>query len=121
MKEETFHVKVGRFLERYGKVNRIQLPKQKMSDSILPFEVENQSQKFAVFAYKWKKSIGTDVLIRLEHKISEMDQDYDGAIVIGSKFSINACDIVQDINRKGKKTLILVKLSELNQILNSAR
>lgn len=121
MREELTDSEISNFLQRYGKVRPLSLPKQKLSSSILPYEVENENQKFAVFVYNWKKSIGTDVLIRLEDKIADLGKKYDGIIVIGKKFSVNARDIVDDINRRGKNPLILIRRSEISMILDSAR
>ncbi len=118
--DQSFGDRVVQYLKRYGDIAKIN-DKYKFSENILPFEVKNNSQKFAVFAYDWKKSIGTDVLIRLENQIDSLDTSYDGAIIIGKAFSGNALDIIDDINKRGNKTLILVRLSEIDTILNDAR
>ncbi|MHA1955273.1 MAG: hypothetical protein ACW96U_15155 [Candidatus Heimdallarchaeaceae archaeon] len=82
---------------------------------ILPFIVENEDQKFAVFAFHWKKSIGTNTIIRTEHRISDMNCD--GAIIIGNRFSQNSYDMVSAAIKRGRKSIILIKTTELDEIL----
>ncbi|MCG3216161.1 MAG: hypothetical protein KAS63_05565 [Candidatus Heimdallarchaeota archaeon] len=116
MEELIFQEKVGKFLDRYGKVKFLREASLDGSDRILPFIVENEDQKFAVFAFHWKKSIGTNTIIRTEHKISDMNCD--GAIVIGNRFSQNSYDMVSDTNKRGNKRIILIKMEELDEILS---
>ncbi|MCG3225355.1 MAG: hypothetical protein H7645_00435 [Candidatus Heimdallarchaeota archaeon] len=120
MENFTFQEKVGKFLERYGNVKRLNMGNFEEQNRILPFIVENEDQKFAVFAFHWKKSIGTNTIIRTEHRISDMSCD--GAIIIGNRFSQNSYDMVSTANKKGRKNIILIKTTELDEILgiNSA-
>ena len=116
MEEQFFQEKVGKFLDRYGKVKLLKDVNLDNENRILPFIVENEDQKFAVFAFHWKKSIGTNTIIRTEHQINDMKCD--GAIIIGNRFSQNSYDMVNDTNRRGNKRIILIKMEELNEILS---
>ncbi|MHA1217710.1 MAG: hypothetical protein ACTSSN_05365 [Candidatus Heimdallarchaeaceae archaeon] len=116
MNELGFQEKVGQFLNRYGKVKKLNEDKIDNSGRILPYIVENEDQKFAVFAYHWKKSIGTNTIIRTEHQISDMDCD--GAIIIGNRFSQNSYDMVSDTNKRRTTRIILIKMNEMEEILN---
>ena len=120
MENFTFQEKVGKFLERYGNVKRLNMGNFEEQNRILPFIVENEDQKFAVFAFHWKKSIGTNTIIRTEHRLDEMSCD--GAIIIGNRFSQNSYDMVSDAKKRGRKSIILIKTTELDEILgfNSA-
>ena len=115
MENFTFQEKVGKFLERYGNVKKLSVGNFEEHNRILPFIVENEDQKFAVFAFHWKKSIGTNTIIRTEHRINEMNCD--GAIIIGNRFSQNSYDMVSDANKRGRKSIILIKTTELDEIL----
>ncbi|MCG3220662.1 MAG: restriction endonuclease [Candidatus Heimdallarchaeota archaeon] len=115
MENFTFQEKVGKFLERYGNVKKLSEGNFEEHERILPFIVENEDQKFAVFAFHWKKSIGTNTIIRTEHRINDMNCD--GAIIIGNRFSQNSYDMVSDAIKKGRKSIILIKTTELDEIL----
>jgi hypothetical protein len=116
MEEMGFQEKVGKFLNRYGKVQKLQEESIDTHSRILPYIVESQNQKFAVFAYHWKKSIGTNTIIRTEHQINDMQCD--GAIIIGNRFSQNSYDMVSDANKRRTKNIILIKIQEMEEILN---
>jgi len=116
MEEQFFQEKVGKFLNRYGKVKLLRKANFDSENRILPFIVENEDQKFAVFAFHWKKSIGTNTIIRTEHQINDMLCD--GAIIIGNRFSQNSYDMVNATNKRGNKRIILIKMEELDEILN---
>ena len=118
MKNEEFKSQVGKFLKRYGKVKILENLDSSDSGRVLPFIVENQEQKFAVFAFHWKKSIGTNTVIKIEHQVSEMNCD--GAIVIGSIFSQNSYDMVQNLNKRDQTRIILIKKDEMDEILRNA-
>ncbi len=117
MENLVFQDKVGKFLGRYGEVKKLGSLKLESNTRILPFIVENEDQKFAVFAFHWKKSIGTNTIIRTEHQISEMQCD--GAIIIGNRFSQNSYDMVSDTNKRRSKRIILIKMEEMEEILSS--
>lgn len=116
MDEILFQEKVGRFLNRYGNVQKLKEETIDTHSRILPYIVENQDQRFAVFAYHWKKSIGTNTIIRTEHQINDMQCD--GAIIIGNRFSQNSYDMVSDTNKRRTKNIILIKIQEMEEILN---
>jgi hypothetical protein len=116
MDEVVFQERVGEFLNRYGKVRKLKEESIDTHSRILPYIVESQDQKFAVFAYHWKKSIGTNTIIRTEHQINDMQCD--GAIIIGNRFSQNSYDMVSDTNRRRTKNIILIKIQEMEEILN---
>ena len=116
MEELEFESKVGDFLNRYGKVKRLNNINFDTNSRILPYIVESDNQKFAVFAFHWKKSIGTNTIIRTGHQIQEMKCD--GAIIIGNRFSQNSYDMVRDNNKRGNKRIILIKMDEMEEILN---
>ena len=116
MESLGFQEKVGKFLNRYGKVKRLKEESVDNQSRILPYIVQNDDQKFAVFAYHWKKSIGTNTIIRTEHQITEMQCD--GAIIIGNRFSQNSYDMVSDTNRRRTKRIILIKMNEMEEILS---
>jgi len=116
MEETGFQEKVGKFLNRYGKVQKLREESIDTNSRILPYIVESQDQKFAVFAYHWKKSIGTNTIIRTEHQITDMQCD--GAIIIGNRFSQNSYDMVSDTNKRRTKNIILIKIQEMEEILN---
>ncbi|MBY9001571.1 MAG: hypothetical protein KGD64_11680 [Candidatus Heimdallarchaeota archaeon] len=118
MERKIFEEKVGKFLDRYGKVKVLNGVNFDSSNRILPYIVENDDQKFAVFAFHWKKSIGTNTIIRTEHQIQDMNCD--GAIIIGSRFSQNSYDMVSNTNKRGNKSIILIKKEEMNEILKIA-
>ncbi len=118
MKSEDFKSQVGKFLKRYGKVKILENLSSSDSSRVLPFIVENQEQKFAVFAFHWKKSIGTNTVIKIEHQVKEMNCD--GAIVIGSIFSQNSYDMVQNLHKRDQTRIILIKKDEMNEILRNA-
>lgn len=118
MNNEEFKSHVGKFLKRYGRVKTLENLNSDESSRVLPFIVENQEQKFAVFAFHWKKSIGTNTVIKIEHQVSEMNCD--GAIVIGSIFSQNSYDMVQNLNEREQTRIILIKRDEMNEILRNA-
>ena len=107
--------KVGKFLDRYGKVKVLNEVNFDSNNRILPYIVESEDQKFAVFAFHWKKSIGTNTIIRTEHQLQDMNCD--GAIIIGNRFSQNSYDMVSDTNRRGNKRIFLIKMEEMNEIL----
>ncbi|MHA1686685.1 MAG: hypothetical protein ACTSYD_09815 [Candidatus Heimdallarchaeaceae archaeon] len=119
MTEEEFLDKVGSFLRRYGVVH--QLPKISLDSQsrILPFIVQTEKQRYAVFAFRWKKSIGTNTIIRTEHMLKDLNCD--GAIVIGPKFSQNSFDLVNDINNRGDAHIILLSFSDIDEIMKIAR
>lgn len=117
MENLVFQDKVGKFLDRYGEVKKLGSIKLETNTRILPFIVENEDQKFAVFAFHWKKSIGTNTIIRTEHQINEMQCD--GAIIIGNRFSQNSYDMVSDTNKRRNKRIILIKMDEMEEILSS--
>ncbi|MHA2357649.1 MAG: hypothetical protein ACXABK_02630 [Candidatus Heimdallarchaeaceae archaeon] len=116
MKNLEFQEKVGKFLNRYGNVKKLKNNFLEDETRILPFIVENEDQSFAVFAFHWKKSIGTNTIIRTEHQINEMNCD--GAIIIGNRFSQNSYDMVNDTNKRGDKRIILIKMEEIDEILS---
>lgn len=116
MEETGFQEQVGKFLNRYGKVQKLREDSIDTNSRILPYIVESQDQKFAVFAYHWKKSIGTNTIIRTEHQITDMKCD--GAIIIGNRFSQNSYDMVSDTNKRRTKNIILIKIQEMEEILN---
>lgn len=116
MDELGFQEKVGKFLNRYGKVQKLKEHSIDTHSRILPYIVESEDQKFAVFAFHWKKSIGTNTIIRTEHQINEMQCD--GAIIIGNRFSQNSYDMVSDANKRRTKNIILIKIQEMEEILN---
>ncbi len=118
MIDEDFKSQVGKFLKRYGKVKTLENLNSSDSSRVLPFIVENKEQKFAVFAFHWKKSIGTNTVIKIEHQISDMNCD--GAIVIGSIFSQNSYDMVQNLSERDQIRIILIKKDEMNEILRTA-
>lgn len=115
MEEMGFQDKVGKFLNRYGKVQKLKEETIDTDNRILPYIVESQNQRFAVFAYHWKKSIGTNTIIRTEHQINDMQCD--GAIIIGNRFSQNSYDMVSDTNKRRSKSIILIKIQEIDEIL----
>jgi len=115
--EEKLAGMLTRFLNRYGKVKRINLNAQK-SSKVYPFVVDSKNQKFAVFAYEWVKSIGTNTTIRSE-QLSE-NMKCDGTIIIGNIFSQNAIDMVEEINNRGDKKIILMSFEEVKEILNAS-
>ncbi len=117
MEEMGFQEKVGKFLNRYGKVQKLKKDNIDTQSRILPYIVESQDQKFAVFAYHWKKSIGTNTIIRTEHQINDMNCD--GAIIIGNRFSQNSYDMVSVTNKRRTKSIILIKIQEMEEILNA--
>jgi len=110
-----FEEKVGKFLNRYGKVKVLSDVNLDENNRILPYIVENEDQRFAVFAFHWKKSIGTNTIIRTEHKLEDMKCD--GAIIIGNRFSQNSYDMVSSTNKRGNKRIFLIKMEEMNEIL----
>ncbi|OLS32968.1 MAG: hypothetical protein HeimAB125_03600 [Candidatus Heimdallarchaeota archaeon AB_125] len=116
MDELGFQEKVGQFLSRYGKVKKLKEGSIDSNSRILPYLVENEDQKFAVFAYHWKKSIGTNTIIRTEHQINDMNCD--GAIIIGNRFSQNSYDMISDTNKRRTKRIILIKIQEMEEILS---
>ena len=115
MKSKVFEEKVGKFLGRYGKVKVLNEVNLDENNRILPYIVENEDQKFAVFAFHWKKSIGTNTIIRTEHKLEDLNCD--GAIIIGNRFSQNSYDMVSASNKRRNKRIFLIKMEELNEIL----
>ncbi len=115
MESKMFEEKVGKFLDRYGKVKVLSEVNLDENNRILPYIVENEDQKFAVFAFHWKKSIGTNTIIRTEHKLEDMNCD--GAIIIGNRFSQNSYDMVSSSNKRGNKRIFLIKMEEMNEIL----
>ena len=119
MDNKLFEDKVGKFLDRYGNVKMLKEMDFEGNNRILPYIVENEDQKFAVFAFHWKKSIGTNTIIRTEHQIADMNCD--GAIIIGNRFSQNSYDMVNDTNRRGSKQIILIKMEEMDEILKIVR
>lgn len=114
MSEEEFVAKMMRFLKRYGRVSLLSRTKLQTQSKIYPFLVETKEQKFAAFAFKWIKSIGTNTIIRTEHMIKDLDCD--GGIVIGPQFSQNTFDLVSDINNRGDTQIILLSFKDVNEI-----
>lgn len=125
MSNSTFEHRVSQFLQRYGEVIPINYANWGRSNTkILPFIVERAKQQFAVFAFHWNKSIGTNTIIKTEHNLEDMNGDNngyycEGVIIIGNEFSQNAIDMTRDINQSGKTTILLVKKDEMEEILNS--
>ncbi len=115
MDEDCFMENVGKFLNRYGSVSEVNTISWKKNERILPYVVQSDEQKFAVFAFHWKKSIGTNTLIKTEHYITELNCD--GALIIGYKFSQNAIDMVNDINHKRKNKILLLEKEEMDEML----
>ncbi|GAI28362.1 unnamed protein product [marine sediment metagenome] len=93
--------KVGRFLRKYGKVTQL----LNEVDAIPPFIVEDNRQKFAVFVFDWKKSAGTNTIIRMEHRAERMKCD--GVIIIANRFSLNALEQVNYLNHRQIRRHIL--------------
>ena len=115
MSEEKLIEKLQKFLNRYGNVRKINLGPQK-SNKVYPFIVDSQTEKYAVFAFQWVKSIGTNTIIRSE-RLTE-DMNCNGTIIIGNIFSQNALDMVEEINNRSKKKIILMSFAEIEEILN---
>ena len=69
-----------------------------------------------VIAYGWKKNIGSDVIIRLEDKIIANENTYDGTIIISEGFSENARDVVGEMNKKKANKIMLLNLSDVEEI-----
>ena len=105
--------KVGRFLSKYGKVTQL----LNEVDAIPPFIVEDNRQKFAVFVFDWKKVVGTNTIIRIEERTRKMNCD--GAIIISNRFSSNASEMVNYLDKKRNKKTILLKIEEMELILNA--
>ena len=73
--------KVWFFLHRYGRVEQL----HNEIDIIKPFIVSNETQKFAVFVFDWKKSVGSNTIIRVEERTRKLNCDgatYRSAIVV---------------------------------------
>ena len=100
------------FLERYGEVE--ENPSIKTSDGKkveVPFIVKNESQAFGVWLWDWKRSIGSDKIIRIEKSIISLELD--GALLFSNRFSQNAYDLVNKMKKENSAKIILIKLDEI--------
>lgn len=112
-KEPKIGDRVGCFLRNYGRIKRLLDEK----DRIPPFIVEDNLQKFVVFVFDWKKSAGTNTIIRTEHRAERMKCD--GVIIIANRFSLNALEQVNYLNKRRNKKTILFKIEEIELILDA--
>ncbi len=105
--------KVVCFLSKYGRVKQLLDEK----DRIPPFILEDDLQKFVVFVFDWKKSAGTNTIIRTEQRAERMKCD--GVIIIANRFSLNALEQVNYLNKRRNKKTILFKREEIESILDA--
>ncbi|MCG3217727.1 MAG: hypothetical protein KAR35_01915 [Candidatus Heimdallarchaeota archaeon] len=81
----------------------------------VPWVISSRFGKFAVWFYDWRKSLGTDRVIRTE-KIIE-GTVIDGAILIGHSFSDQAENIAQTLMLSEKaKPVFLIEFKKLKEI-----
>ncbi|MBY8999921.1 MAG: hypothetical protein KGD64_03315 [Candidatus Heimdallarchaeota archaeon] len=90
---EKMETKVWVFLHRYGKVDQL----CDEIDVIKTFIVSDETQKYAVFIFDWKKRVGTNIIIKTEERLGDLDCD--GAIIIAHRFSSTASAMVEHINK----------------------
>ncbi len=105
--------RVEYFLRMYGRVKQLLDEK----DRIPPFIVEDDLQKFVVFVFDWKKSAGTNTIIRTEQRAEEMKCD--GVIIIANRFSLNALEQVNYLNKRRNRKTILLQREEIELILDA--
>jgi hypothetical protein len=81
----------------------------------VPWVISSRFGKFAVWFYDWRKSLGTDRVIRTE-KIIE-GTAIDGAILIGHSFSDQAENIAETLMLSEKaKPVFLIEFKKLKDI-----
>ena len=81
----------------------------------VPWVISSRFGKFAVWFYDWRKSLGTDRVIRTE-KIIE-GTAIDGAILIGHSFSDQAENIAETLMLSEKaKPVFLIEFKKLKEI-----
>jgi hypothetical protein len=103
--------KVWVFLHRYGKVYQL----CNEIDVIKPFIVSDETQRYAVFIFDWKKKVGTNTIIKTEERMGDLQCD--GAIIIAHRFSSTASEMVEHINKHCTYKIILFKQKEIDQML----
>ena len=100
------------FLARYGEVEEnpsLKTPEGKKVE--VPYIVKNKSQAFGVWVWDWKRSIGSDKIIRIEKSIISLALD--GALLFSNRFSQNAYDLVNKMKQENSAKIILIKLDEI--------
>ena len=103
--------KVWVFLHRYGKVEQLHTE----IDIIKPFIVSDATHKYVVFVFDWKKSVGTNTIIRIEDRTKKLHCD--GAIIIANCFSSIASEMVEFLNKIMEEKFFLFSQDEIDQIL----
>ena len=61
--------------------------------------------------WDWKRSIGSDKIIRIEKSIISLELD--GALLFSNRFSQNAYDLVNKMKKENSAKIILIKLDEI--------
>ena len=108
----SLNIDLCKFLERYGVVE--ENPSMKTADGKkveIPYIVKNKSQAFGVWLWDWKRSIGSDKIIRIEKSIISLELD--GALLFSNRFSQNAIDLVNKMKKENSAKIILIKLDEI--------
>ncbi len=108
---KTMETKVWFFLHRYGKVEQL----FDELDTIKPFIVSDETQKYAVFVFDWNKSVGSNTIIRTEERTRKINCD--GAIIVANRFSSIASEMVEYLNKSEKEKFFLFTQKEVDQIL----
>ena len=108
----SLNINLFEFLARYGEVEEnpsLKTPEGKKVE--VPFIVKNKSQAFGVWVWDWKRSIGSDKIIRIEKSIISLELD--GALLFSNRFSQNAYDLVNKMKKENSAKIILIKLDEI--------
>ncbi|MCG3218198.1 MAG: hypothetical protein KAR35_04300 [Candidatus Heimdallarchaeota archaeon] len=108
----ALNIDLRKFLARYGEVEENPSMKTLEGKKIdVPFVVKNKSQAFGVWIWDWKRSIGSDKIIRIEKIIISLELD--GALLFSNRFSQNAYDLVNKMKKENSAKIILIKLDEI--------
>ena len=108
----SLNIDLNKFLARYGEVEENPTMKTPQGKKIeVPFVVKNKSQAFGVWIWDWKRSIGSDKIIRIERIIISLGLD--GALLFSNRFSQNAYDLVNKMKKENSAKIILIKLDEI--------
>ena len=108
----SLSINLCKFLERYGEVEENPSIKTSNGKRIeIPYIVKNKSQAFGVWLWDWKRSIGSDKIIRIEKSIISLALD--GALLFSNRFSQNAYDLVNKMKKENSAKIILIKLDDI--------